>query len=368
MHPPPPPLHARHVTDTSREAVDGEGPHRAISSKQLHPRAEPAYSGPLKATEVTPAYGNSLLVPRLRIDPGAVKMGIVVGRGAFGCVSLARLDESKRVVVKQVFSDPGKLTTSFKAKFDNPLQASCFRAIKELELLHLLGSKHVVHCYGGFFSLENGTLTCNMVMERYPGTLEKHLKKPQMQDLDCRIAMVGKLCRLLRFLTSQKVCHSDIKSNNILVSEDGVPVLCDFGVACSMGEMVGKDVIMDGDWTARSVANRRFNVHSAARTDLATPVVDMHGFMCMFVEMLYGAESNVFKTLKRQKVFMVWEARQSAIAARLPGFVGWADLVLNHGQEFCCNELMNECDRWALLKKGEETNSSVSSVCVVWCV
>jgi serine/threonine protein kinase len=254
-----------------------------------------------------------------------------------------RYSTTSRVGVKRIYSEPSKFSTAYLAQFSNPQQACCFRAAKELELLASLRSKFVVHCYGGYFTQESGTLTCNIVMDRWPFTLAKYMTTPGRNcDLEMRVVMVGKLCRLLLFLIQQGLSHSDIKTNNILVSEAGNPVLCDFGVACSMAGWVGRDIIMDGDWTR---PHTRYNVHPAARTKQATAVVDMHAFMCMFVELLYGCSSSVFRHLVKTREFSVYDARGGEVALRLPNFVANADCVLNHGQEFDCRGLMHACQR-----------------------
>jgi serine/threonine protein kinase len=189
---------------------------------------------------------------------------------------------TKDVGVKRVFSDPSKFSTEFLARFDNPAQACAIRAVKELTLLCYLRSPYVVHCYGGFFTLEKGTaaaptLTCNIVMDRWPYTLASYMTTTGRKTFEMRVVMVGDLSRLLLFLILQRLSHSDIKPNNILVSVEGRPVWADFGCASALLALVGTDVIMDGEWGSKP--HTRFNVHPAARTKDATAVVDMHGFM-----------------------------------------------------------------------------------------
>jgi len=273
-----------------------------------------------------------------------VKLGIKqVGAGAFGSFVCATYN-GRPVGVKSVASAPSKMTRSYLARFPSPEVAACFRSAKELELICSLRSKFVVYCYGGYFRQDDkGTLVCDIVMERYPYTLAAFLKLYPAADLEFRVTMVRRLCRLLLFLIGQSVCHSDIKKNNILVKTCGTPVLCDFGVACAMGDRVGADVVLDGDYEAGKHLSSKYYVHPAARTTDASPVVDMHAFMCIFVEVLYGTGSTVFRTLVSERRFDSFHAKSSEVATRLPRFAGYAKAILNDGVEFNCTRLMHDC-------------------------
>jgi len=277
--------------------------------------------GPLQNnTAVTVAYANSLVPLHLRVNPADLS---IVGKrgksGTFGCFYPATLTGFHGPIgVKLITSSPAQLTETFMARFSNPAMAACFKAVKELQVLALLRSQYVVHCYGGFFRLVKGQLTCCIVMERYPHTLYSYYRTVAKDDgFESKVAMVGRLCRLLIFLTTQQVSHSDIKSNNILVSASGTPVLCDFGVSCAVGDNVARDILFDGDWSGVHTPSS-FNVHKAARSPEATAVVDMHAFMCLFVELLYGSTERVYTALVHQPPHVMLWVRRAQSSSRQP--------------------------------------------------
>ena len=272
-------------------------------------------------------------------------------RGTYGSFQHGRLNRKTRVGVKTVLcggTEDLKLSSHYSKRFPCATMAACFRAAKELQILKLLCSNHVVQCFGGFFLLEDGVLVCKIIMERYPYTLHDYLTKTAygIYDLERRVQLVGRLCGLLLFLIRQQVSHSDIKANNILMTQEGVPVLADFGVACAMGDNVGKDILMDGDFPVRTkVTSLPYYVHPAARTSRATAIVDMHAFTCLFVELLFGSASRIFKELAKHRVFRTEEAARSDVAERLPVFIDCADKVLNNGEQFAFETLKDACGK-----------------------
>jgi len=281
------------------------------------------------------------------LEAKEVQLGEKASSGAFGTFHSARF-KGHDVGVKAVASAPSKMTACFLARFPTPEVGACFRCVKELQMLCLLRSRFVVYCHGGYFRQDDkGSLVCDIVMERYPFTLRTYLKHHQeAADLEFMVQMVGRLCPLLLFLIGQSVSHSDIKTNNILVNTSGTPVLCDFGVACAMGDRVGADVLLDGDYDNGLVhSSSRYNVHKAARTFHASALVDMHAFMCIFVEMLFGFRSPVFRTLVNERRFDSYLAATSKVAVRLPRFIGYAVAILQDGVEFNCLQLMRDCKR-----------------------
>ncbi|MTV47257.1 protein kinase domain-containing protein, partial [Streptococcus pneumoniae] len=48
-------------------------------------------------------------------------------------------------------------------------------------------------------------------------------------------AIFAQIVDAVAHLHNHGFVHNDIKADNILMSEDGVPKLCDFGLACKIG-------------------------------------------------------------------------------------------------------------------------------------
>jgi len=119
-------------------------------------------------------------------------------------------------------------------------------------------------------------LTTYVVMEHYPSTLRKYLKDRQAKN---EVFTERELCftalqllKALVHLKAHKVCHRDIKDDNIFRTSDGLLVLADFGCALSCDGMVYQKV---EDLTTRigSVASTAPEVHMAIKTGpaMSTP-------------------------------------------------------------------------------------------------
>jgi hypothetical protein len=89
------------------------------------------------------------------------------------------------------------------------------------------------------------------------------------------------------------------------------------------------------------------NVHRLARTAQASPIADYHGFMVMFIRVLYGPHSGVRKLVAQENNFPVDAASQHEVSKFLPNFHVWADLVINKDTVFdlvdLCGTLAGEC-------------------------
>ncbi|MEZ0470899.1 tetratricopeptide repeat protein [Luteimonas salinilitoris] len=75
-----------------------------------------------------------------------------------------------------------------------------------------------------------------LVMEYVAGLpLDRHCER-HAPDLRQRLRLFLRICRAVQAAHQRLVVHCDLKPSNVLVREDGEPVLLDFGIARMMGE------------------------------------------------------------------------------------------------------------------------------------
>lgn len=60
--------------------------------------------------------------------------------------------------------------------------------------------------------------------------------KPSIEET---VRLVSHLARVLDYAHSQGIIHRDVKPANVLIDRDGVPHLCDFGIAATQQELLG---------------------------------------------------------------------------------------------------------------------------------
>ncbi|KAK4746355.1 hypothetical protein SAY87_012667 [Trapa incisa] len=188
--------------------------------------------------------------------------GPTIGRGSTAAVSLAyNADSSSRLfAVKSV-----ELRRSL------PLQ-------RERSLLSKLSSPHVVSYLGFDITGENNSLLYNLWMEYVPGGTLRDLIHRRGGSLDEATArsLAAPVMEGLRYLHRNGIVHCDVKSQNVLIGEDGSPKIADFGCAKVVGspEFSGTPMFM-----APEVAQGEQQGFEA----------DVWAFGCMVMEMLTGA-------------------------------------------------------------------------------
>ncbi len=161
---------------------------------------------------------------RKRVGPYEIDR--LLGRGGMGAVYLAhRVDGhfEQKVAVKLI---------------EQPLATELFRERFRQERQILAGLQHpyIARLLDGGVSAE-GELY--LVMEYIEGAPihrfceERHLTQEQ------RIALYLRVCEAVQFAHQNFIVHRDLKSDNILVVEDGTPRLLDFGTAKLLSPSLG---------------------------------------------------------------------------------------------------------------------------------
>ncbi|CAF0753188.1 unnamed protein product [Brachionus calyciflorus] len=145
------------------------------------------------------------------------KLGELIGKGAFGSVYQGILNTGEIVAVKQIQMDE---IISEKAKKD-------YEQVKqEIEILQRIDHINIVKLKGSF-------LNCNLVsilMDLISGgTIENLLKNFGPFEENIIKIYSKQIVEALRYLHFSNVVHRDIKGRNIMVTNNGIIKLIDFG-------------------------------------------------------------------------------------------------------------------------------------------
>ncbi|XP_057812922.1 probable receptor-like protein kinase At1g49730 isoform X3 [Cryptomeria japonica] len=140
----------------------------------------------------------------------------IIGRGGFGTVYKARFNDGLVAAVKRMN------TIAQQDEF-----------CKEMELLGRLHHRHLVTLVG-FCAERHERFLIYEYMEN--GSLKEHLHAPTKAPLSWRIRLqividVAAALEYLHFYCDPPLCHRDIKSSNILLDENFVAKVSDFGLA-----------------------------------------------------------------------------------------------------------------------------------------
>lgn len=100
-------------------------------------------------------------------------------------------------------------------------------------------------------------------------------------DLSARLRLFVPLCRAVQHAHQNLVVHRDIKPGNILVREDGTPVLLDFGIGKLIDPLAGDDTATQAFTPAYAAPEQR----AGGR---ATTVTDVYGLGCVLYELASG--------------------------------------------------------------------------------
>ena len=157
-----------------------------------------------------------------------------LGMGGFGITYLAKDTKLEReVVLKEHFprdicyrdSNTSNIliTPLYEDTFDDSLNSFC----KEAHTIAKLNHSDIVHIHDIFLEHNTGYI----VMEYIDGmSFEQWVHQHADQPSDVNNLLVA-LLQTLSYLHSKHVFHRDIKPTNIIVRENGQPVLIDFGAA-----------------------------------------------------------------------------------------------------------------------------------------
>ncbi|MBS1811235.1 MAG: protein kinase [Acidobacteria bacterium] len=172
-------------------------------------------------TKVVRAFEAKVAAPTTEQTIGAYKIVREIGRGGMGVVYLAKRDDGAyqqqvaiKIVGAQLLSPHG---TDLIQRFR-----------QERQILASLNHPNIASLVDG------GTTSTGLpyvVMEYIEGVPLQEYCDQQQLPLRARLRLFQKVCEAVQFAHQKLIIHRDLKPGNILVNQDGVVKLLDFGIA-----------------------------------------------------------------------------------------------------------------------------------------
>lgn len=212
-------------TPKATAATKTTGTPPSVASRRVTPAgtpmaATPSRTGTPKAARATKSgIGNGI---EGHVELRSYIPDRVLGKGAFGVVYQATVQETGEVVAIKITA------------------LSHQRQDRELQILKELHHHNIVALKGAFMTGEAGDADCkmNLVLECCKETLNhiiQHARSPGERSGGLQAPHVKlysyQMFRGLSYIHSKAICHRDVKPQNLLVTNDHVLKICDFGTA-----------------------------------------------------------------------------------------------------------------------------------------
>ncbi|MEZ0228404.1 MAG: protein kinase [Planctomycetota bacterium] len=224
-----------------------------IADTERTVRITPRPVDPLAAPEAT----NS----RLRVAVAGYALGRCLGEGATSAVFTARGEDGQEVAVKV-------LRTAASLSEDDQL-----RFLREAEIAETLSHPNVVATLG------HGRAGPHlyMILELVPGeTIKTRLKRMGRIPVLEALGIARQIASALEYARTRDIVHRDVKPDNVIVGDDGVAKLLDFGLAKStvdigsltrVGDVLGTLAYMSPEQLRDGIrADHRSDIYSLGAT------------------------------------------------------------------------------------------------------
>ncbi|QOU21826.1 hypothetical protein BRETT_001990 [Brettanomyces bruxellensis] len=234
-----------------------------------------------KVIEVTPGTSSEVYVNKLRDKKGRFKQfawvkGELIGVGTFGKVYLAmNVTTGEMIAVKQ---------TTISSRFlDNREMKELVKSFKaEVETLKDLDHENIVQ-YLGFGMKDN---TYSIFLEYVSGGSVGHLIRSYGQFPEDLIRYLTKqVLQGLTYIHSRGILHRDLKADNLLLENDGVCKISDFGISKKSKDIYSNQSAMTFQgtifWMAPEIIDAKAHNGYSAK-------VDIWSLGCVVLEMYAG--------------------------------------------------------------------------------
>jgi eukaryotic-like serine/threonine-protein kinase len=204
---------------------------------------------------------------------GAYRIVREIGQGGMAVVYLGERDDQnyrKRVAIKMV--KPGIGTENILQRFRNERQA--LAALDHSNIVKLLD--------GG--SSEDGSPY--LVMEYVEGLpIDQYCDHNQL-SIDDRLRLFREVCSAVQYAHQNLVIHRDLKPGNILITNEGLPRLLDFGIAKLLNpECFQTPLITQTAWRPMTPG---YASPEQVRGDAVTSATDVYSLGVLLYEILTG--------------------------------------------------------------------------------
>lgn len=243
--------------------------------------------------------------PAQRVGP--FELGRMLGSGGMGSVYEAhRVDGQVRQRVAVKFVQVSPLSSE---RFRDSVRR---RFARERQMLASLRHPYIAGLIDAG-TTEGGTPYA--VIEQVDGVPIDEYCDKLLPDPADRIRLVLKLCEAVQFAHRNLIVHSDIKPENVLVTEDGTPKLIDFGVASDLAD--------DTTLTTMRAFTPGYASPEQCRGMAATVATDVFGLGGVLYRVLTGARPREIEGGSLEEVIRVIceedVIRPSAIKPELRG-------------------------------------------------
>jgi serine/threonine-protein kinase len=115
------------------------------------------------------------------------------------------------------------------------------RFAREAEILRRINHPNIVKIYDYNFDDKKGLPY--LIMEHVNGRQLSHHIKQNSLSFDLKISIIKQTADALDYVHRQGIIHRDIKPENILVTDDGIVKITDFGI----GKIIDSELTISGD-------------------------------------------------------------------------------------------------------------------------
>jgi len=122
--------------------------------------------------------------------------------------------------------------------------------------------------------------------------------------------------------------------------------------ATVLGESFTDPIVPTGaPYKERQWKGRHYHAHPVGRSDAVAPIADLHGFVYMAAQVLYGRECDAVKFAKVNRRDAFATQPDDAVHAALPCFYEFARGTLRSDKVFNLDKLIHQCCTFAPMRK-----------------
>jgi serine/threonine protein kinase/HEAT repeat protein len=254
----PPPRPRRHssIAEPARLAANVQSVSRPISNPPPSQPVSPVHAGrqlstPPQMLNYSELFPETVLLDRYRVIRS-------IGKGGFGAVYLVEDSAISEQVVMKILNPH--------LSFDD---SALKRFIRELKLTRMVTHSNVIRIYD-FLELAGAHA---VTMEYFPShDLARVLLDQVSLDVKRGLAIMSQMCAGLSAAHAANVIHRDMKPANVLIGEDDVVKIVDFGLAAAQqqiesrltksGYLVGTPEYMAPEQIGSGEADHRVDIYA----------------------------------------------------------------------------------------------------------